>query len=135
MQNANQPQVRSSSLPTNNPAVQQRTAQRAAPAQTQAAQEEQGGGEEQIDNAASSEATEGTKKPRKGYKRKVTKLNDGSELSAAELATLGRITIKASQAGITPAKYIDNLKKNLGSDEIDVWDKVSSTAPEQPTEG
>jgi len=129
MQNTNQPQVRSSSLPTNNPAVQQRTAQRAAPAQSQAAQE---GGEEQIDNAASPEVD---KPKRKAYKRKVTKLNDGSELSAAELATLGRITIKASQAGITPAKYIDNLKKNLGSDEIDVWDKVSSTAPEQPVEG
>jgi hypothetical protein len=131
MQNANQPQVRSGSLPTNNPAVQPRTAQRAAPAQAAQAQEEQGGGEEQMDNAAS---PEGGKPKRKAYKRKVTKLNDGSELSAAELATLGRITIKASQAGITPAKYIDNLKKNLGSDEIDVWDKVSSTAPEQTVE-
>lgn len=131
MNNSNQPQVRSGSLPTNTPNVQPRNVQQRTVQQRTAAPETEFDESEQDLAAASALVPAPEKKPRKKHApRKKLTLNDGAELSSAELVTLGRITIKASQAGVTPAKYIDNLKKARGSEEIDVWDKVTANTPE-----
>lgn len=130
--NAEQPQVRAGSLPTQTP----RTIQR--PAQPQVAQGAAQPAEASAHPAEGAEAAQGAEtpvaKPKRQYKPRKPKaqLSD-ADLSPDELAAWGLIALEARKAGVSVEKYMTDLERSVGL-KLQVWSKLkpAQASAEQP---